>query len=526
MAVTPPVSRRKPFALPSSARRATSPTLGAGLASRTIAVSVDTHTAPRRATRSGWQRRYGQWLCVSDVAVMFVAVGLAEMVRFGGAPGQSVNPGFASGSVPVSAVAVAAWAGLLWIYHSRSPWVIGAGAEEFRRVCAATLSSFGAVAVVSTLLDLDIARGYIAVALPLGVLGLCVNRYLARRFVAVQRRRGRMLTGVLACGAADSIAALASSFARRPQQGYVVIGACIENGCDGGPLEVAGFGIVPVFGHDGDIRSAVAVSGADTIALTSAGHLGPQRIREISWQLDDLDVDLLVSPGMVDVARPRLNVRLIANMPLIQLAKPQYHGAKRFKKRAFDIGFALSAMIMASPLLIAAGVAVKLTSSGPALYRSERIGLDGKPFQMIKFRTMTVDADQKLTEIIALNEVDGGVLFKIRQDPRVTPVGRFLRRYSIDELPQFINVLRGEMSVVGPRPPLPREVQSYDNQVRRRLLVRPGITGLWQVSGRSELSWEESVKLDLFYVENWCTVADLVIVLKTVRAVLGGVGAY
>ncbi|KGI71155.1 hypothetical protein EU78_24240 [Mycolicibacterium rufum] len=481
---------------------------------------------PRYGNRSGWQRRYGQWLCASDVAVMIVAVGLAEMVRVEPTPDLAVTQGLMSGHAAVSAVAVAGWAALLWVYHSRSPWVIGAGAEEFRRVCAATLSSFGAVAVMSTLLNLDIARGYIAVALPLGVLGLCLNRYLARRFVAVQRRRGRMLTGVLACGAPDSIAALASSFARRPQQGYVVVGACIESGTDFGPIEVAGVGAVPVFGYDGDIRSAVAASGADTIALTSAGRLGPQRIRDLSWQLDDLDVDLLVSPGMVDVTRPRLNVRLIANMPLIQLAKPQYHGAKRFRKRAFDICFALTALIVTSPLLIAVGLAVRLTSNGPALYRSERIGLDGRSFQMIKFRTMAVDADQKLTEIIALNEVDGGVLFKIRQDPRVTPVGRFLRRYSIDELPQFINVLRGEMSVVGPRPPLPREVQTYDNQVRRRLLVRPGITGLWQVSGRSELSWEESVKLDLFYVENWCTLADLVIVLKTVRAVLGGVGAY
>ena len=157
---------------------------------------------------------------------------------------------------------------------------------------------------------------------------------------------------------------------------------------------------------------------------------------------------------------------------------------------------------------------------------SERIGLDGRPFPMIKFRTMVTDADKRREQLLSLNESDGGVLFKIRNDPRITPVGRFLRKYSIDELPQFINVLRREMSVVGPRPPLPSEVATYDDDVRRRLLVPPGITGLWQISGRSDLSWEESVRLDLSYVENWSMIGDVLIAMKTVRALLSGSGAY
>ena len=291
-------------------------------------------------------------------------------------------------------------------------------------------------------------------------------------------------------------------------------------------IVVPGLGSVRVFPYEGDIRHAIAASQADTVALTSAGELGPEGIRDLSWQLEKLGVDLVVSPGIVDVAGPRLTVRPVADLPLIHVDKPQYQGAKRFQKRAFDVCFSLLALLAASPVMIVAAVAVKVTSRGPVFYRAERIGQDSVPFRMIKFRTMVDDADRRLAEVADLNDSVGGVLFKIRTDPRVTRVGRLLRRYSIDELPQFINVLLGEMSVVGPRPPLRREVETYDHRVRRRLLVRPGITGLWQVSGRSDLSWEDSVRLDLSYVENWSMLSDLAIAAKTVTAVCRSSGAY
>jgi exopolysaccharide biosynthesis polyprenyl glycosylphosphotransferase len=283
-------------------------------------------------------------------------------------------------------------------------------------------------------------------------------------------------------------------------------------------------GDVSAYPYDGDIASAVLQSGADTVVLTS-GHLDPDEIRDLSWQLEKVNVDLVVSPGMVDVAGPRLTVRQVGGLPLLHVDKPQYDGAKRFLKRAFDLCFSAMVLLVAAPILLAAAIAIKLNSRGPVFYRSERIGLDGRSFRMIKFRSMVVDADERLADVVHLNQ-GGGVLFKIRQDPRVTSVGRFLRRYSIDELPQFINVLLRDMSVVGPRPPLRSEVESYDVQVRRRLLVRPGITGLWQVSGRSDLSWEESVRLDLSYVENWSMLTDLAIAAKTASAVWRGSGAY
>jgi exopolysaccharide biosynthesis polyprenyl glycosylphosphotransferase len=238
-----------------------------------------------------------------------------------------------------------------------------------------------------------------------------------------------------------------------------------------------------------------------------------------------MGVDLVVSTGVMDVALSRLVMRPIAGLPLLHIEKPQYLGTKRFQKRAFDFCFALAALIATLPLLLITAVAIKLTSEGPVFYASERIGIDGRPFAMLKFRTMVKDADKQLSKMLALNESDGP-LFKIRNDPRITRIGCVLRRFSIDELPQFINVLRHEMSVVGPRPPLRREVEAYDCDVLRKLLVKPGITGLWQVSGRADLTWNEAVRLDLAYVDNWSMIGDILIIAKTLRAVFGRAGAY
>ncbi|MGB8402558.1 MAG: sugar transferase, partial [Mycobacterium sp.] len=279
-------------------------------------------------------------------------------------------------------------------------------------------------------------------------------------------------------------------------------------------------------GNEHSVEAALAATGADTVALTTTDHLGPAGVRELSWEMDRLGVDVVVSPGMVDVAGPRLTMRPVAGLPLIHVERPQYSGTKKLQKRAFDICVSILILTLTLPLMALSAIAIKLTSRGPVFYRAERIGLDGHAFGMIKFRTMVEGADKMVATLGHLNEMDGGVLFKIREDPRVTPIGRLLRKYSVDELPQFINVLRREMSVVGPRPPLRREVDTYNDQVRRRLLVLPGITGLWQVSGRANLSWEDSVRLDLSYVENWSIAADLVIAVKTIRTVLFGEGAY
>lgn len=476
-------------------------------------------TTGSRGLRS-WQARYGRWLVCSDAVVVAGVVAAAQELRFGSVTGETVsftNVDYGLVSVLISV----AWMVTLAFYRSRVAPVLGQGLEEYRRVWTATLSVFAIVAVISALFRFDIARGYLALALPLGLVALTLNRMLARRYVAARRRNGEFVNTVLAVGHLSSARALSRSLERHPEGGYHVVAVCVP-GSDG--VRIPAVDGIPTYQYQGDIIGVVRESGADTVALTS-GHLDPDEIRDLSWQLQALDVDLVVSPGIVDVAGPRLLMHPVGGLPLIHVDKPQYEGAKQFRKRAFDVCFAMVALLISAPVMAVAAAAVKLTSRGPVLYRAERIGLDGRPFMMLKFRSMVVDADKRLAALAEKSD-GNGVLFKMRHDPRVTPVGRLLRRYSIDELPQFINVLRREMSIVGPRPPLRSEVDCYDHQVRRRMLVRPGITGLWQVSGRSDLSWEDSVRLDLSYVENWSMIGDLVIVASTVKAVALGSGAY
>ena len=488
---------------------------------------LQTASAPTEAApvpRPSWKRRYRQALILADVVVVVLALACAQMVKLGRpVTATDVASVYASG---LSVVVAIIWLSLLATYRTRSPRIIGVGFEEYRRVLSATLATVGVIAVALMILRPEYARGYLAVGLPLGFFGLVVGRQLCRYYLMRRRRRGDCMTSMLAVGDARAVRDLVKYLSREPSHGYSVIGVCLTGPSTKTSVEVPGVGTLPVLGDENDIERAVAQTNADTVALTATEHLGPEGIRELSWDLHKLDADLVVSPGVVDIAGPRLTMQPVSGLPLIHVEKPQYSGAKQIQKRAFDIVLSMVVLSGALPVMIMAAIAIKLTSKGPVFYRSERIGLDGEPFELIKFRTMVDGADGQIAPLRTLNESAGGVLFKMRNDPRVTKVGRFLRRYSIDELPQFFNVLRHDMSVVGPRPPLRCEVDTYSDQVRRRLLVLPGITGLWQVSGRSDLSWEDSVRLDLSYVENWSITNDFLIAAKTVRTVLAAKGAY
>ncbi len=473
-----------------------------------------------------WQRGYAYRLVAIDMLGVVLAVGLAHWLRFGGHIGEVTAYRY-SHSIVVSIALAAIWMAALSINNSRSRRVIGSGAEEYRRVLLATLAVFGGVAIISMLFKLEIARGYLMIALPVGVVFLTLFRWVARLVVRNARAKyGRFVTRVLVVGSASAVRDLTTSLAREPKSEYQVIGACISGPIKRTKLAIPGFGTIPIFGDESRVVDTVAATNSHAVAVTATDRLDGRGIRDLSWDLEKLDIDLLVAPGVVDVAGPRLQMRPVCGLPLIHVEKPQYHGAKRFQKRLFDVVFSGSVLLFGLPIFLAVALAVKLTSKGPIFYRQERIGLDGHPFEMVKFRTMVDGADKMVDKLAALNESEGGVLFKIREDPRVTPVGKFLRQYSVDELPQFVNVFKRDMSVVGPRPPLASEVNSYDDHARRRLLVRPGITGLWQVSGRSDLSWEDSVRLDMFYVENWSMVSDLLIAVKTVKAMFGHAGAY
>jgi exopolysaccharide biosynthesis polyprenyl glycosylphosphotransferase len=269
----------------------------------------------------------------------------------------------------------------------------------------------------------------------------------------------------------------------------------------------------------------VRYADADAVAVVSQPDLSGHALRRLSWALEDRGVELLVSPGIVEVAGPRLSIRPLAGMSLLHLERPMMKGTRRAMKVAFDYCATLVLLMLLGPLMLALALTVRITSRGPALFRQTRVGTDGREFTVYKFRSMVVDAEARLATLAEANE-GNGVLFKIRNDPRVTRIGRILRKYSLDELPQLLNVLRGNMSLVGPRPPLPSEVAGYSPTEVRRLRVRPGMTGLWQVSGRSDLTWEESLRLDLRYVDNWSLALDLSILWRTVRAVTQGSGAY
>ncbi|OBF04216.1 polyprenyl glycosylphosphotransferase [Mycobacterium sp. ACS4054] len=514
MYVEPGPQKRKPAAMTSLSRRTTA-----------LPVTATSAPAPAANPVRRWQHRYSHRLRITDTVIVCASVLLAQHVRFGEIANTS---GYSDLSMTLLSLLFAAlWLSSLAAFQTRKPRVIGAGIDEYRRIGSASFWTFGIIAMVTLLAKVDLARGYLAIALPIGTIGLLGSRSLWRQHITRMRTLGHCQTTVLAIGDRQAVSHLAHELARNPLDGYVVVGVCIPGyGPPRGNTITLGGRAVPILGDVTHAVAAIQRCGADTVAITQTDHFGMHGIRELMWQLETMDVDVVVSPGVMDVAEARLTLRPTAGMPLLHVEKPQYEGTQRFQKQVFDFLFSLAALIGTAPILIAAAIAIKLTSKGPVFYPAERIGIDGKPFTMFKFRTMTDGADTQLEQLLAHNEGAGGMLFKMRQDPRVTPVGRILRRFSIDELPQFINVLKGDMSVVGPRPPLRREVENYDGDVKRRLLVKPGVSGLWQVSGRSDLSWEESVRLDLSYVDNWSMSGDLMIVAKTVKAVLTSHGAY
>jgi len=263
------------------------------------------------------------------------------------------------------------------------------------------------------------------------------------------------------------------------------------------------------------------------VAVTATASFGPSAVRRLSWDLEKTSAELILAPALTDIAGPRIQTQPVAGLSLIHVERPTYRGATKLFKTAFDLVGAGLLLLMLSPVFLAIALGIKVTSPGPVFFRQERVGLDGERFKMIKFRSMRVDAEAMLEQLQAEQRDAGNdVLFKIKNDPRVTSIGKFIRRFSLDEIPQLLNVLRGEMSLVGPRPPLVAEVARYEDEVHRRLLVKPGMTGLWQVSGRSDLSWDETVRLDLSYVENWSIASDLVILFKTAKAVVAPEGAY
>jgi exopolysaccharide biosynthesis polyprenyl glycosylphosphotransferase len=484
---------------------------------------------PRNADQAAvdWARLYGFRLALTDLIVIAWAVIGTQIAWFGTLDAQlnvsEYRGGFGLSYTLVSISLIAAWAAILTIFATRDARFIGTGNNEYRRMVDATVRLFGVVAIVAFLFQLDLARGYIILAFPIGLFALLSSRWMWRQWLIAQRLRGKFSSRVLLVGSRASVTAIARDLARSPESGYLVVGACIPGDTIGEYLASG----IPVSTNLEQLQTAMQATGADTVVVTSSDELPPERIRELSWSLEPGRHHLVLAPSLTDVGGPRIHMRPVAGLPLIHVETPRYEGMKRFSKRGFDIVSSGVLIVMLSPLLLAVAVGVRLSTPGAVLFRQERVGLNGEHFEMLKFRSMVVDAERRLSELSELTRVEGNaVMFKMKNDPRVTPIGGFLRRFSLDELPQLFNVLGGSMSLVGPRPPLDTEVAIYENHVHRRFLVKPGITGLWQVSGRSNLSWEDTVRLDLYYVENWSITGDILILWRTLRAVLAREGAY
>ncbi|MDZ5146136.1 sugar transferase [Microbacterium testaceum] len=458
-----------------------------------------------------WQRRYARVLLLADGVAILFGVFATQALWLGlhrtevtGAPVDYLT---------LSALLSGAWVAVLALFNTRAPRVIGYGASEYRLVISASLHLFGAVAIANYLFGTEVSRGYFLLSLPLGTALIVGGRILCRSWLRAQRGQGRMTARVLLLGDAPECARVSSELDRQPSSGLQIVGTLSTDPASGQHVK---------WGEDdaARLRSALAAAQADTVLVAGGASLDAQQIRRIGWSLEPGRQHLVVAVNLTDVAGPRIHTRPVAGLPLVHVETPRYSHRQFLLKRGMDIVGSATILVILAPLLAALGLGVRLSGPGPVLYRQERVGQGGVPFGMLKFRSMIDGADARLGELLAAQGSDGQPLFKVTNDPRITPLGLILRKYSLDELPQLWNVLRGQMSLVGPRPQREAEVAFYDDAARRRLIVRPGMSGLWQVSGRSALTWDDAIRLDLFYVENWSLVGDIVILARTFKAVV------
>ena len=456
-----------------------------------------------------WKPKLRKSLAFFDLVTLTFSLAIVLTIRFPNTWQGNLSD-YELRNIFLGLLVLISWLFFLWFNGSRDTNILGFGADEYKRLTNATLLSFTFIAFVSYIFKLEISRAFVLSVFPFGLLLLFIVRRLLRRRLLRARNKGRYLSRVLLLhsGTSDPVEA---RLALAQHAGFSIVHK-----------------IVTSENNKFDIKEIVAqalANNCDQIMVGQSAVISASELRKLGWALEATNIDLIVAPAVTEIAGPRLKVSNVEGLPLLHLEQPDFSGTSRITKRLLDLILSIFGLIVISPFLIIIALIIKFYDRGSILYSQKRIGQNNKEFRVYKFRTMFEGSHEQRAKVMAETNKDPR-LAKDPQDPRVTKPGLFLRRWSIDEIPQLINVLKGEMSLVGPRPPLAEEVNQYEKSETRRLLVKPGLTGLWQVSGRSELDWEDAVRLDLYYVENWSLTLDLLIIIRTAAAVWRGEGAY
>ena len=456
-----------------------------------------------------WQTQLKIKLTIFDLISLSIAISLVFSIRFPEIWRGELNS-YEARNLVIAFVVLLGWLFFLWLNGSRDVKILGFGADEYKRLINATLLSFTFIAFISYIFKLEISRAFVLVVFPFGLLTLFITRRFLRKKLLVDRKKGRYLSNVLLIHT-DEIDPVETRLNLAEYAGFKITEKIKK--LDSADLDFK------------EVLEKAINTNCDQIMIGQTAKVSASDLRKLGWALENTDIDLVVAPAVTEIAGPRLKVSNVEGLPLLHLEQPSFSGGARFTKRFIDIFIAIIGLVVVSPILLIVALVIKASDLGSVIYKQKRIGKNNKEFIVYKFRTMYEGSHEQREKIMAEMNKDPR-LAKNPQDPRVTKPGLFLRRWSIDEIPQLINVLKGEMSLVGPRPPLAEEVNRYEKSEKRRLLVKPGLTGLWQVSGRSELDWEDAVRLDLYYVENWSLTLDLLIILRTAAAVWRGEGAY
>lgn len=421
--------------------------------------------------------------------------------------------------VLTSGLLLIVWMMILSIKGARQPQILGLGADEYKRVLESGVLTAGlvAISIVATNQQID-PNLLFGVVLP-GTISLLIARWMIRRILHIRARAGATLSRVVVIGSSRDIRYLVGQIKEKSAGVYQIV-AVINDSNDDLFLDD-----MPIHKQVNELTRVVKENGADAVIIAGTLRGGSVQVRDIGWELEQAGTELILASALTNVAGPRIRMRPVEGLPLMHVEPPAFSGAKVAIKRILDVILSSVALVLLLPVLGGIALIVRLDSPGPVVFKQRRVGKSGNEFVMFKFRTMVLDAEAQLASLEDANE-GSGPLFKMKNDPRVTRVGKILRKLSLDELPQIFNVFAGDMSLVGPRPPLRSEVECYEPHTYRRLLIRPGLTGLWQVNGRSDLCWEDSVRLDLYYVENWSVIGDIIIMWHTFKAMVRPQGAY